>query len=283
MKRSVHCFNTDEAEKYGVHAAIILYNIRFWLEKNKASKSNIRNGYYWTFNSSESFSNLFPYMPASSIRRHLSDLEKAGILRSGNYNKSAWDKTKWYTIVGEFETELSDRNGTQISDLPIAHFNQSSNHTNQSSNHTNQLSNQIGQTIPDITSNVNLDVNIKDTPPTPRGEEIKFPFSSKEFLIAWDNWKVYKKEEHSFKFKSKLSEQAALTKLTNLAKTSDEAITIIMQSIENGWKGFFKIQNDQSHKNKSNESSYGFQYASDSDIQQAFSQYEEKYGSSESQ
>lgn len=97
-----HHFKTDEAEKYGIEKAVILYNIRFWLDKNKANKSNIKEHegrkYYWTFNSSKAFSELFPYMKASSISRWLRELEEDGTLISGKFNKVNYDRTKWYTI-----------------------------------------------------------------------------------------------------------------------------------------------------------------------------------------
>jgi hypothetical protein len=67
------------------------------------------------------------------------------------------------------------------------------------------------------------------------------PFQSAEFLEMWDNWKKYKASEHRFKFKSEISELAAVRKLANMSGSEEEAIEIILQSIENGWKGFFNL------------------------------------------
>ena len=55
-------------------------------------------------------------------------------------------------------------------------------------------------------------------------------------------WKQYKKEQFNFKYKSSISEQAALMKLSKISNTDAQAIAIIMQSIENGWKGLFEIK-----------------------------------------
>ena len=74
---------------------------------------------------------------------------------------------------------------------------------------------------------------------------IVFPFDDEGFLSHWEIWKTYKKEEHKFSFRSPTSEQAALKKLSNLATTPQQAIAIINQSIENGWKGFFEIKETQ--------------------------------------
>ena len=105
-----HHFNVEEATKYGIEKAILLHNIRFWLQKNKANKNNKHrhfngNIYYWTYNSREAFGELFPYFVPRNISRWLLELEKDGVLLSGNFNKSKYDRTKWYTIKDEF---LSD-------------------------------------------------------------------------------------------------------------------------------------------------------------------------------
>jgi hypothetical protein len=68
------------------------------------------------------------------------------------------------------------------------------------------------------------------------------PYQSAEFLEMWDNWKKYKSKEHRFNFKSEISEIAAARKLANMSSNEEEAIQIILQSIENGWKGFFNLQ-----------------------------------------
>jgi len=101
-----HHFNVGEAIQYGVNKAILLHNIRFWLIRNMANNTHKHkiDGkiYYWTYNSSTAFRKLFPYFKDRSIRQWLLELEKDGILLSGNFNKFGYDKTKWYTIKDEF-------------------------------------------------------------------------------------------------------------------------------------------------------------------------------------
>lgn len=94
----VHSFYVEEAEKYGVEKAVILYNLRFWLEKNKANSTNLHDGYYWTYNSAKAFAALFPYYKASKIERLLRQMESDGLILSGNYNKAGYDRTKWYSM-----------------------------------------------------------------------------------------------------------------------------------------------------------------------------------------
>ena len=80
--------------------------------------------------------------------------------------------------------------------------------------------------------------------------KIIYPFDSIEFLDWWNNWKKYKKTDHKFQYKSEVSEQAALKKLSELSENNEKtAILIIEQSLANGWKGFFKLDNNGNRTN----------------------------------
>lgn len=145
-----HSFNVDEATKYGIPKAVLIYNLRFWLNKNRANRKHWYDGFYWTYNSSSAFAELFPYLAQSSIRMWLQELEEQGVIKSGNYNKAGYDKTKWYTIKGEFEAQdpsLAENH------QPIGHFHQSIDE--------NQ------QPIPDINTDINNTAGVK-TPASSR-------------------------------------------------------------------------------------------------------------------
>lgn len=95
----IHNFDTNIAEKYGINAAIILQNMYYWIEKNRANEKHFHDGYYWTYNSLKAFEELFPYMSNKQIRGALEKLEEEGIIVCGNYNNSTYDRTKWYAIT----------------------------------------------------------------------------------------------------------------------------------------------------------------------------------------
>lgn len=79
---------------------------------------------------------------------------------------------------------------------------------------------------------------------------VTLPFDSENFQKYWAEWKSYKATEHGFKYKSEQSEQAALMRLNKLAAgLEDVAIKIIMQSMENGWKGFFELKTETQNGN----------------------------------
>ena len=94
-----HSFDTEIAKEYGVNCAIILQHLFFWIEKNRANEKNYHDGRYWTYNSVKAFSELFPYMTDKQIRTALKTLESEGLVITGNYNSSAYDRTKWYALT----------------------------------------------------------------------------------------------------------------------------------------------------------------------------------------
>ena len=93
-----HAFDVDTAVQYGVDEAIFIENMRFWLAKNAANERHYYEGRYWTYNSSKAFAKLFPYWSTSQVNRIIKKLEDAGVLLSGNFNQSAYDRTKWYSL-----------------------------------------------------------------------------------------------------------------------------------------------------------------------------------------
>lgn len=101
-----HIFDIDVAQLVGLNAAAILENIAHWCEHNAANNANLHDGHYWTYNSTKAFSELFPYMTINVIRTSLKKLKDNGLILTGNYNKSAYDRTMWYTLTEKAETLL---------------------------------------------------------------------------------------------------------------------------------------------------------------------------------
>ena len=93
-----YSFNSEIAEAYGVDEAIFINNMLFWVAKNKANNKNFHDGHYWTYNSQEALAKLFPFWNKDKIKRIVKKLKEQGVLLVGNYNKSAYDRTNWYSI-----------------------------------------------------------------------------------------------------------------------------------------------------------------------------------------
>jgi hypothetical protein len=91
-------FNIGDAKRYGVDAAIIIANIRYWMIENRARNHNVYDNKVWTYNSATSWAELFPFWSANKIQKTIRKMEKDGLLLVGNYNKIAYDRTKWYSL-----------------------------------------------------------------------------------------------------------------------------------------------------------------------------------------
>ena len=109
-----HHFKVRDAKRYGITEAILLYNLRFWIAKNKATRKNFHDGRTWTYNSYRAFSDLFPYLSESQIKRALGNLVKQGVILKGNFNKMSCDRTNWYALADELPIVSSKRSDKVI-------------------------------------------------------------------------------------------------------------------------------------------------------------------------
>lgn len=123
-----YIFNSSAAEIVGVDGAVMLQNISFWIEKNRANNKHFYDDSYWTYNSVNAFEKLFPFWSRRQIARILKNLIDDGYLISGNYNKLNYDRTKWYAITikgycilpnGEMEcTKKENGNNQTVQPIP---------------------------------------------------------------------------------------------------------------------------------------------------------------------
>lgn len=94
-----HHFNTDIAKKYDIITAILLDNIFYWTEKNKANKKHFIDGRYWTYNSKAAMSELFPYLTPRQIDYATKKMKEQGLILIENQNDNKCDRTLWYAIT----------------------------------------------------------------------------------------------------------------------------------------------------------------------------------------
>ena len=115
-------FDANIAALYGVDESIMIFNLSYWIHKNEANGKHFHDGRFWTYNSIDAFTKLFPFWTARQIRRILKSLEEKGVIVTGNYNTSAYDRTTWYAFADSFL--LKGQN----------HFTESSNGNDKSGN-----------------------------------------------------------------------------------------------------------------------------------------------------
>lgn len=94
-----HSFDISIAEKFGVNVAIFLNNVAFWVKKNQANNRHFYDGRYWTYNSSDALSSLFPYWSSDQIDRLVKKCTSLGLVVIDNFNEKTYDRTRWYGLT----------------------------------------------------------------------------------------------------------------------------------------------------------------------------------------
>ena len=91
--------NTELACIVGLNEAIVLQQLHYWIERNKANGVNYHDNRYWTFGTVQEYRDRdFPFWSYETVKRTFGKLISQGFVITGNYNKMKMDMTKWYTI-----------------------------------------------------------------------------------------------------------------------------------------------------------------------------------------
>lgn len=210
----IHAFDDEVAMVVGLKGAILLNHIAWWVRKNEASGTNFFDGCYWTYNTSEAYAKIFPFFNAVTIRKELKRLESEGYLKGGFYNKSALNRTKWYTLTEEGRKlcKCNRLDGT---------------------NECSTQNNAIGEReLPTIDSNKHNSIKHSNVRAGARE-------CSPELAEALTAFEDHRKKLH--KPMTDKAKELLLSKLSKLAKTEQEQIAILNQSIMNGWQGIFPL------------------------------------------
>ena len=221
-----HQFDVNIAKLCGVNSAILFNNIKFWILKNKANGQNFHDGTYWTYNSKAAFAELFPYFTARQIDYALKKLIDEGLIITGNFNQSPYDRTLWYALTEKGEYILQ---GGEV--------------------HCTNLLNQANenvQPIPDINTDINTDKKpdnkeLKKVSKRETFDDIIDGYSQdekvRELLREWLKVRAVKRATAT-NYAIKLN----LEKLDMLAHESELTVKeYLKEVIRRGWIAFYKI------------------------------------------
>lgn len=228
-----HYFDVDIAKKYGIQCAVILENLYFWIEKNKANERHFYDGHYWTYNSKKAFSELLPYMTPKQIDYAIKKMVEAKILITGNYNKSAYDRTLWYAITNfgysilqncqMEETDLGNGNPENVK--PIPDINTDSKQTDNKPN-KKKASKQTFDTI-----------------------IFEYAKGNEEITDLLGEWLKVRKAKRAAMTDRAI--QMNIDKLDKLAAESNMSVSdYLKEVICRGWAAFYAIKNFYSDNNK---------------------------------
>lgn len=98
-------FDRYLAKAIGLNEAILLQKINQWLN----CKPHDADGRSWIYNSYRSWQEQLCFFSESTIKRAINNLVNMGLLIKGNFNKSKFDKTTWYSIDYEKVDKLTDK------------------------------------------------------------------------------------------------------------------------------------------------------------------------------
>lgn len=98
------------ALRYGLEESIFLHTIVFWARENRSNGQNFKDGRWWTYNSVQGMTEIFPWWSAKQIRRIINSCRDQGAVLIANYNKDGRDRTIWYSPSDELWTLYGEAN-----------------------------------------------------------------------------------------------------------------------------------------------------------------------------
>lgn len=97
-----HSFDIALAAEYSIEEAILIHHFQHWIRVNRTLKRNQYEGRTWMFQTQEEVAAHFPYFKNRFVVfRIIQKLVDKAVLMEGNFNKSTYDRTKWYAFVDE--------------------------------------------------------------------------------------------------------------------------------------------------------------------------------------
>lgn len=263
-----HFFDTKTAEQYGVNAAIIYSNIKYWIAKNESENRHFHNGRYWTYMSKSGLSKLFPYMTVRQIDYALKKLENAGLIICGDFNNKKFDRTKWYALGdivtdGECEEpEANEKSAKPDTENPEKPHSYAFNKIVQSSKQNCSIeqtklcdrANNDVQSKDSIYNNIYITNNKPNNNPDNKGEDGETPLPDKplETVISKINDKELRNELREFvRMRKKIRKpptdhalELIIDKLKKMSEDRSIQLAILRQSITNCWQGLWELKSE---------------------------------------
>ena len=236
-----HQFDIDIATKYGVNAAILLNNLYFWCDKNQKNGRHAHDGLYWTYNSQDAFAKQFPYMTKRQIQTALKALIDDGMIVTGNFNTSPYDRTLWYAVTHRAEltmrkceiesAEMQNRKRGNVPPIP-----DSNPDGNPDVFKVSKKENPSKATPSDVAKRQNFDALIDSYTDDSELREALRGFVQMRCVMR--------------KRPTNRALELLFKKLDSLAGDTETKIAILNQSILNGWQGVFPLKDEESRKSE---------------------------------
>jgi len=96
-----HSFDVQNAIEYGVDIAILIHHFQFWISYNARQGKNYIEEKTWMYQTQKEMASCLPYYSEKQVKRLIALMVEKGILTKGNFNRSAYDRTQWYSFKNE--------------------------------------------------------------------------------------------------------------------------------------------------------------------------------------
>lgn len=97
------------AAEIGLNEAIVLQQLHYWLEKSH----HVHDGQKWVYNTINEWLAQFPWIKSrKTLAACFAALADRHLVVTGNFNRSKFDRTKWYSIDYPALTKLISRLGS---------------------------------------------------------------------------------------------------------------------------------------------------------------------------
>ena len=133
--------NSDLACEIGLNESIILLQFEFW----QSISDHYHEDKYWFYNSMHEIRETFRFWSVETIKRTVASIVKRRFVFTGNFNKSKFDKTTWYSL--NFE-ELAKLKSIRIDGLTDS-VNLTSSKENVMISDSVNLTSSVGSICPD--------------------------------------------------------------------------------------------------------------------------------------
>lgn len=194
MKTEALFFNSEVACEYGIECAVFLSSIAYWCKFNKDNGKHQYDGSYWTYNSVQAFGKQYPWWSEKTIRNVLKKLIDAGLIKKGEFNKTAYDRTAWYSLTDKGMRYFSDKTD-EPKTVEAVHLPERENGVSQKGEWSfpkgqmefPEMANgsaQKGEPIPDINTNINTDEKADDDEATSTAPSTASSFSFSDLTKA---------------------------------------------------------------------------------------------------
>lgn len=94
-----YAFDMDLAQRYGVNEAIFVHRLYWWVRDNAANGRNYRDGRYWTYDSLNALTEIFPCWSRRQVEGIINRCREKGLILTAAYSQDKRDRTTWYTVT----------------------------------------------------------------------------------------------------------------------------------------------------------------------------------------